>query len=637
MPNDPVARRALSREEALQIIYPRTNRVQGQRFTQDTPVTPDVWLLFATSEPDTAHEVLFAPHRDSTLEKLVRELRISLSGVGGLRAPVVIYNQSHAMAKVTFQQLIQAILPLSVWWTKELPDHVLQQLPLLLEEKAQLTQLLINPAELRQLGDKEKVYSETLLHMVRIAGALSLCEPMPASDEARRDYFLRAVRSLQQLLSEADVNGLWTRLKVVRGVTKKPQASLWKIFLNREAESAVYVSRQTVKADAATQVFKISCEGLLWAVVDSGVDAAHPGFGGDKDVADSRIVKTFDFTRLKDLLYTAAADRDHESAAALEAQIRKDAGLDEGQWNGLKQDLQLRLASGRFFEWDLLERILRIEHTADAYRPPENQHGTHVAGILAANWNRSEDTTTPNHAGIGPGDIKGICPDLQIYDLRVFTAEGTGDEFSILAALQFIRYLNANKDTVSVHGVNMSFSLKHSVDSYACGATPVCEECTRLTGAGVVVVTAAGNRGYQAETADGLGGYSDISITDPGNAEDAITVGSTHRLMPHKFGVSYFSSRGPTGDGRGKPDLLAPGEKIVSTIPGGKKAALDGTSMAAPHVSGAAALLMARHRELIGDPRRIKEILCNTATSLNRDKNFQGAGLLDILRALQSV
>ena len=636
MPNEPVVRRrALSNKEALQIIYPRSKRVQGQRFTQDMPVTPDVWLLFATAPLDQAHEVLFAPHRDSSVEILVKELRAALTGVDGLKAPVVIYNQSHAMARVTFKQLIQAILPISAWWSKELPSKVLQQLPLLLEEQGRLTQLLINPAELRQQGGNEREYSETLLHMARIAGSLSLSEPMPESADARNDYFLRAVLSLHQLL--ADVNLLLTRLKPIRGAERKPQASLWKIFLNRDAESAVYESRLIVKADAATQVFKISCEGLLWAVVDSGVDATHPAFGGDKDVADSRIVKTFDFTRLKDLLYTAAADRDAESTGKLEAEICRDAGLDAQQWIDLKRNLQTRLVSGRFFEWELLERILRIEHTTSAYRPPENQHGTHVAGILAADWDRSEDTTTPNRGGVGPKDIKGICPDLQIYDLRVFNADGVGDEFSILAALQYIRYLNANKDTVSVHGVNMSFSLKHSVDSYACGATPVCEECTRLNGAGVVVVTAAGNRGYQTETVDGLGGYSDISITDPGNAEDAITVGSTHRLMPHKYGVSYFSSRGPTGDGRCKPDLLAPGEKIVSTIPGGKKAALDGTSMAAPHVSGAAALLMARHRELIGKPARIKEILCSTATCLGRDKAFQGAGLLDILRALQSV
>ncbi|MEO1085817.1 MAG: S8 family serine peptidase, partial [Acidobacteriota bacterium] len=112
---------------------------------------------------------------------------------------------------------------------------------------------------------------------------------------------------------------------------------------------------------------------------------------------------------------------------------------------------------------------------------------------------------------------------------------------------------------------------------------------------------------------------------------------ATHRMSPHTYGVSFFSSRGPTGDGRSKPDLVAPGEKITSTTPGARYERLVGTSMAAPHVRGAAALLMARHLELMGRPRRIKEILCETATDLGREKHFQGAGMLDALRALQSV
>jgi serine protease AprX len=155
-----------------------------------------------------------------------------------------------------------------------------------------------------------------------------------------------------------------------------------------------------------------------------------------------------------------------------------------------------------------------------------------------------------------------------------------------------------------------------------------------------VVVAAAGNDGYaRFQTIQGGSseGYRSISITDPGNAEGVITVGATHRFEPHSYGVSYFSSRGPTGDGRLKPDLVAPGEKITAPIPGSRAHTMDGTSMAAPHVSAAAALLMARYHEFIGQPVRIKEVLCENATDLGRERYFQGNGMLDVLRALQAV
>ena len=121
--------------------------------------------------------------------------------------------------------------------------------------------------------------------------------------------------------------------------------------------------------------------------------------------------------------------------------------------------------------------------------------------------------------------------------------------------------------------------------------------------------------------------------------------------MPHRYGVSYFSSKGPTGDGRCKPDLLAPGEKIIScAAPGShlvKKEAEDnetcryfetsGTSMAAPHVSGAIAAFLSIRTEFKGEPELVKKIFTSTATDLGRDRYFQGSGLVDLMRAIQSV
>jgi hypothetical protein len=244
----------------------------------------------------------------------------------------------------------------------------------------------------------------------------------------------------------------------------------------------------------------------------------------------------------------------------------------------------------------------------------------------------------PNDRDTGR-DLIGMCPQLSLYDLRVFDASGHGDEFAILCATEFVGWLNRDRANPVVHGVNLSLALAHDVDSFACGQTPICEACNHLVGAGTVVVTAAGNTGFEGGVEkQSLGtGYRAISITDPGNADNVITVGSTHRRDPHLYGVSYFSARGPTGDGRRKPDILAPGEKITSTVPNGGSQRMDGTSMASPHVAGAAALLMARYPELIGRPLRIKEILMQTATDLKRESSFQGAGLVDVLRALQSV
>jgi hypothetical protein len=259
-----------------------------------------------------------------------------------------------------------------------------------------------------------------------------------------------------------------------------------------------------------------------------------------------------------------------------------------------------------------------------------------VAGILAGRWSRDDAAVAVRP----PENLVGMCPDLMLYDLRVFDHNGDGDEFTVMAALQLIRHLNTHKDQPVIHGANLSLSLLHDVANYACGRTPICDECERAVSSGVVVVAAAGNEGYMRYvTPQGASseGYRSISVTDPGNAEGVITVGATHRYQPHTYGVSYFSSRGPTGDGRVKPDLVAPGEKITAPVPDSGWATKDGTSMAAPHVSGAAALLMARHRELVGRPQRIKEILCATATDLGRERYFQGRGMVDVLRALQSV
>lgn len=591
---------------------------QLRRYTQDSPVMPDVWMAYGAA-PGKALDLLLEPHREAGAAGLAVALEATPK-TPDRPSMRLAYNQSHVAAKLTFEELVRGALPLSRWWKHHLwPRGTTDVAAVLKTCKADIVAGLENP--MREQG-KHAVGDEIPGAMIWFIGVIGRIEwernrdpvktPVPADEDPPKeppdglDY--------EGIIDSAAA--LFAGLQ--RDDGERPV--LWAVNRNRPARPAVWRSRVTVKADAATRLFSLSCRTLCWAVLDSGVDATHPAFArrdgdtpltpeGARPAADSRVRATYDFTDLRALL----------------AEVGEQPGAEPAD------EFNKRLLSGRPVDWDLL--LPRLEVKKDDYHAPTHEHGTHVAGILAGDW-RLEDAQGPaDHA------VQGVCPDIELYDLRVFDKDGAGDEFAILAALQFVRWMNSNASAPVIHGVNLSLSLDHEVGAYACGRTPVCDECERLLGSGTVVVAAAGNEGraYYSMTSGTAEGYRQISITDPGNADGVITVGATHRHQPHTYGVSYFSSRGPTGDGRLKPDLVAPGEKITAPVPNLGLKSLDGTSMAAPHVSGAAALLMARHPELIGSPREVKRVLCATATDLGRERYFQGSGVVDALRAIQAV
>jgi serine protease AprX len=555
-----------------------------RRFTQDSPILPDVWIAFGAA-PDSAVPLLLTPHRDTSPVALHMLLRDRLAAwrkkhPAVTQPPAIASNASTVAATLTFEELVQVVLPLSGWWTTHVGEAAAKLgLKTLSTPKARqvLAARLADPDDGRVPDD--------LAWLARVVGGL---------EWARRQTNDAAPPPRPDELADHAAD-------VLPAFGKPSDAKVWTVNRNRPAKAAVWRSGPAIKADAARRVFALSCEGLTWAVLDSGIDARHPAFRLDKK--QSRVTATYDFTRIRGILDV-------------------DAPAPKGMKKDLVDDLRARLSRGRDVDFSVLEQLLAVPHDGK-YAAPVHDHGTHVAGIL----------------GSGLADLPGICPDIRLIDLRVLDGDGNGDEFSIMAALQFVRWLNANKDRTVIHGVNMSLSIHHDVVNFACGRTPVCEEAERVVAAGIVVVAAAGNEGYvqylthRGDTEE----FRPISITDPGNAESVITVGATHRYRPHTYGVSYFSSRGPTGDGRVKPDLVAPGEKIKAPVPGEGFLSKDGTSMAAPHVSGAAALLMARHPELIGSPAKVKQVLCSTATDLGRERYFQGAGMVDVLRALQAV
>jgi subtilisin family serine protease len=589
---------AISRKDFEKLLLESERR----RFTQDSPVYADVWLKYFEDGPAKRQDLLLEPHHRSPVARLAKAVHERLGQVED--AHQMAYAGEYVAVQLTLSELLACVLPLSNWWRSlSRPTHgsVFEHL----RQFAAGHALSPDPA-----GAPQEVPppEDELVWWLRLAAGLHT----DAGAEQLRAADLPTLREITKQVLDALGNPQDGDLGEVR--------PLWSVSLNRPVYATLWRSRQAVKADAAGQVFVPDIEGLAWAVLDSGIDATHPAFlrrdaagqvpllvPGDFD-AQTIVRVTYDFTGLR-----------ARSAAALVG--------DAAQENAILTALRGGLA----VDWSLYEPLIRVNHDS-TYRVPGDAHGTHVAGTIAGDW-RPGDRGAPTHA------LTGVCPGLTLYDLRVLDDDGAGDEFGVLAALSFVRWRNAQSGGTVIHGVNLSFSLDHDVRNSACGRSPVCLEAERVHNAGVVVVAAAGNDGRAEFTYRGASseGYRTVSISDPGNTEVAITVGSTHRIEPHAYGVSYFSSRGPTGDGRAKPDLVAPGEKITAPVPGEKSARMDGTSMAAPHVSGAAALLMARHRELVGRPGEVKRVLCESATDLGRERHYQGHGMLDILRAIQSV
>jgi subtilisin family serine protease len=378
-------------------------------------------------------------------------------------------------------------------------------------------------------------------------------------------------------------------------------------------------SAATVQVDAAWRSYSALGKGIVWAVLDSGVDAEHPHFG--------ELELAHDFN----------PDPNHPAAV------------------GLHRDFT---------------GLVRLDGDPPAPPPSpltdECGHGTHVSATIAGAcpkdlqpWVALNDEPTEDE-GFVPrepgGSLSGMAPECEIVSLKVLREDAGNwvtSSAAVIAALEYLRTeVNIDRGLLRVHGVNLSLGCRWDPNHYAAGQSPLCQMIDALTESGVVVVVSSGNGG--GTDADGQSGAGSLlgTITEPAHADSCIAVGSTHRDSPHAFGISWTSGKGPTLDGRAKPDLVAPGEWITSAASGALRsraglndpahpvakeppyAPSSGTSMAAAHVSGVLAAFLSARPEFIGRPRQVKKLLCDTATDLGRERYAQGAGLADLMRML---
>lgn len=649
--------------------------LDDRRQLQESPILGDVWVKFGM-KPAAALDLLIEPYKNLHAGSVAAAIASELDDDDKSETANVAYLQGFVVADLTFEEVLTVVVPKTKWWldkwvankkdgakrgtqkkaAKNKRKNGAPQHPLMQFTPAKIKDLLNTILDSatdwhRKLEQRRRLQEMPPFNrFVALAGLLlwaghprnSATGDLATGDSATGDSPRSGDQQIEYVLTKAkaEVDSICKLLgELAEKMLEDPESEplVWQVSVNRVAMPALAKSIPAVKADAAKTLFKVNCSDIGWAVIDSGIDGTHSAFKASD--GSLRVKRSFEFQNFrkivslsnsKELIRKKNAKLLLENSDSLVNKLKPAEA--EDYLRKLAEDAQ----SQGPIHWELVEKFVEIEPTT----PVLTNHGTHVAGILGA----SKDAAMNAAKGEDSDEYAdGMCPDISLYDFRVLGPEIKDTEFAIIAAIQFIRYLNNRKSFLLIHGTNLSLSIPHDVRNFACGRTPICDECERLVDSGVVVVAAAGNHGYkQFETKDGsYDSYAAFSITDPGNADSVITVGATHRFWPHTYGVSFFSSRGPTGDGRLKPDLVAPGEKIRAPLRGnsggGEWGDLDGTSMSAPHVSGAAAMLMARYSELIGHPRRIKQVLCDSATDLGRERSFQGRGMLDVLRAFQSI
>ncbi len=238
----------------------------------------------------------------------------------------------------------------------------------------------------------------------------------------------------------------------------------------------------------------------------------------------------------------------------------------------------------------------------DADPMDDHGHGTHVAGIAAGD-------------GPPPVNLQGVAPKAKLMAFKVLDQNGSGSSSQIIAGIE--RALDPDGNPATDDAVDViSMSLGGRGDPNDAMSQAV----DNAVDAGVLCVIAAGNSAnYQ-------------TIGSPGNARRALTVGATDNSDV----IASFSSRGPSNLIYGlKPDVTAPGVSVTSAKMGGGYIAYSGTSMATPHVAGAAALLLQLHPAW--PPGEVKAALMESARDLGYDVWTQGHGRIDLAAARRAI
>lgn len=265
-----------------------------------------------------------------------------------------------------------------------------------------------------------------------------------------------------------------------------------------------------------------------------------------------------------------------------------------------------------------VNRIVAFKDFVNGRKRPydDNGHGTHIAGDAAGNGFSS------------CGKYAGPAPAAGIVAVKVLDEEGFGYDSDIIKGIE---WCVANRKRLKLRILSLSLG---GPALAPCADDPLCQAVEKAVKAGLLVTVAAGNAGPGRDT-----------LESPGTSPAALTVGAAddRRTVTQRDDIiTRFSGRGPVRRGRRGPDLVAPGESVVSLrAPGSlldmempyarvgrRYFTLSGTSISTPMVAGAAAQLLQRYPGLC--PKRIKHVLKRTAFSLGWSPAAQGRGEINV-------
>lgn len=257
------------------------------------------------------------------------------------------------------------------------------------------------------------------------------------------------------------------------------------------------------------------------------------------------------------------------------------------------------LDTGAFMHENIAEQIIffkdYIRSEKNCY--DDNGHGTHIAGILCGNSQKTRN------------NISGMAPKAELLVFKILDKSGNGTTQKVLDALDWI-LKNHKKWNIKL----LNFSMGYRQNANPLLQKKLIEKLEQLWEDGVTVITAAGNNGPDEN-----------SITVPGVSRKVITVGSSDDFLSNTGG---FGGRGPTSCCIIKPEVLAPGSDILSlSNRQGEYERKSGTSMSAPIVCGALALALEKNPDL--KPVELKLLLYDTVDRINR-KNVNAWGILNV-------